>query len=103
MIGYLPKEAEDSLLNKTVLRAVWTNKVVVNAIGVNNENEAREWFRLHPHVHQEFVMMEQELHLKITELQQRAYNGLRSIVVKERGEITGFDYNSNINYPVKNE
>jgi len=93
MAAYLPKESENSLLNKSVLRAVWTNKVVVNAIGVGNENEAREWFRLHPEIHQEFYNMECELVTKITELQERAYNGLREIVVKERGASAGFDPN----------
>ena len=102
MVGYLPKEVEDSKLNKSVLRAVWTNKVIVGALGVKNENEAREWFRLHPEVYQHFYLMECELQDKITELQERAYNGLREMVVKERGSGQSFEQ-TELNYNIKQE
>lgn len=79
----LPKERA-SYLNKTVLRAVWTNKIMQQALGVQNEHEAREWFRLHPDVHVHFETMNFELHQKISELQDKAIAGLQEIVVKER-------------------
>jgi broad specificity phosphatase PhoE len=54
---------------------------------LRNENEAREWFRAHPHVHLEFEKMNYEMVEKMRELQQRARNGLQQIVVQERDSV----------------
>jgi hypothetical protein len=100
MEAYLPKESENTVLNKTVLRSVWSNKVIVGALGVRNEKEAREWFMRHPHVHEEFEKMNCELQEKILELQKRAHNGLQQILVNERRPDINFDavdVNMNIN------
>ena len=97
MAGYLPRESESSLLSKNILASVWTSKLIARSLGSRNENEAREWFRTHPEVHVHFYQMECELKAKIEELQQRAYNGLTDIVVRERGDTAGFIYND-VNY-----
>lgn len=88
--GYLPKESEFSDLNKSIMRTVWSNKLIVSALGLRNENEAREWFRLHPDVHHQFESMNQELQVKINELQERAKNGLQEIVVRERRQFLNY-------------
>jgi hypothetical protein len=41
MTGYLPKESPNTNINKTILRTLWNNKLVVKSLGVKNENEAR--------------------------------------------------------------
>ncbi len=86
--GYLPKEAENSIIGKSILRTLWSNKVIVNSLGLRNENEAREWFRNNPHVHEAFENMNKELELKILELQKRATCGLQNIVAQERHALT---------------
>jgi hypothetical protein len=67
--GFLPKENDDSILSKSILRTIWSNKLVVSAYGLRNENETREWFRVHPDIHLQFELMNQELQQKIEELQ----------------------------------
>ena len=79
----LPKEMETHL-PKSILRTLWSNKVIVEGLGLRNELEAREWFRLHPEVHYEFELMNNELQLKILELQNKAKRGLQELVVQER-------------------
>ena len=92
MFGYLPKE-ETNLpagLPKTLLRSVWSNNVVNTSIGVNNEMEAREWFRNHPQVHAHFQQMNAELIAHIKHLQDRARRGLQQLVVEEQANASSF-------------
>ncbi len=72
MTGYLPKESPHSNLNKTILRTLWNNKLVVKSLGVKNENQAREWFRDNHEVHKKFEEWNKELEKKMKDLQRKA-------------------------------
>ena len=69
----------------TVLRAVWTNKLIVGALGLQNELEAREWFRINPHMHDAFDELNHQLQAKINEIQNVAYRGLIQARSGEQG------------------
>lgn len=88
--GYLPKDEPTSRLPKTVMRAVWNNTTIVNALGLRNEDDARQWFATHSDVHIHFRRMNTELERYIEELQARAVAGLQHIVVQERRQTPGF-------------
>jgi hypothetical protein len=48
MKSYLPKDNQDSELNKSILRSLWNNKLISRAVFVKNEADARYWFSRHP-------------------------------------------------------
>lgn len=74
----LPKESPNTKINKTILRTLWNNKIVVKSLGVKNENEAREWFTYNQEVHKKFEEWNKELEKKIKELQNNASDYLNS-------------------------
>ncbi len=72
MNSYLPKDSPHSNLNKTILRTLWNNKLVVKSLGVKNENQAREWFKNNQNAHKMFEEWNKELEKKMKELQRKA-------------------------------
>lgn len=72
MSNYLPKESPHSNLNKTILRTLWNNKLVVKSLGFKNEEQARDWFKNNPDSHKRFEEWNKELEKKIKELQRKA-------------------------------
>lgn len=85
MKGYLPKESPNSNLNKTILRTLWNNKLVVKSLGVKNENQARDWFKNNQETHKKFEEWNKELEKKMKELQRKASDYL-STFKETRGD-----------------
>lgn len=85
----LPTEKE-TVLPKSVLRYVWSVKVLKAGLGVQTENEVRQWFYENPLVLNEFETLNRELAHMIRNMQQQAVDGLRDIVMKQNGTAKGF-------------
>ena len=85
--GYLPKESTNSNINKSILRTLWNNKLIVKALNVRNETQARKWFALYPESHVFFETLDNELGYKIRELQGKAKDFLRNKISQERKRI----------------
>jgi hypothetical protein len=88
--NYLPKENELSVLPQSILRYLWSNKVINPAIGVRSEKDAREWFRQRPHLLQEFVKREIKLQACIEELQKEVSLGLCQVILDEQKALPQF-------------
>ena len=82
--GYLPKESPNSDINKSILRTIWSNKLIVKALDVKNETEARMWFSVNGYPHEYFERLNRELENKIEELQDKAKIYLRSKVTLQK-------------------
>lgn len=85
--GYLPKESPISDINKSILRTIWSNKLIVKALDVKNETEARMWFSFNSDAHEYFERLNRELENKIEELQTKAKIFLRSKVSIQRKQV----------------
>jgi hypothetical protein len=72
----LPSEMETDI-PKSVLRYIWSIKVLKAGLGVQSESEVREWFHQNPNVLIEFEKLNQRILLGIKELQQTAIQGLK--------------------------
>ena len=76
--GYLPSENQYSCLNKATLKVLWPNSMIVKGLGVKNENEAREIFRLYPQLNQEF---ENENYNTLLQLNERKHSAIARLQV----------------------
>ena len=81
---YLPKESPISGINKSILRTIWNNKLIVKALDVKNETEARKWFSVNGDAHEYFERLNRESENKMEELQDKAKIYLRSKVTLQK-------------------
>lgn len=77
-----PSELEG--LPSGVAKYVWSNKVLKEALGVQNEKQIREWFYNHPSVLAECEKANREIEAHIRAIQNSAKAALQYIVAAER-------------------
>ncbi|KAJ3311546.1 hypothetical protein HDV04_003924 [Boothiomyces sp. JEL0838] len=85
----LPSEVNNEI-PKSVLRYIWSTKVLKAGLGVQSEAEVRDWFHRNPHILNEFEKLNHQLLLGIKELQQTAIRGLKN---ETRDEEKAFNSN----------
>ena len=74
----LPSEMSDSI-PKSVLRYVWSIKVLKAGLGMTDENQVRQWFHENPDALNEFKRMTRRLESGIQGLQEDCIRGLSEI------------------------
>ena len=76
MTGYLPKEAPNSTLKKTILKTLWNSKLISKALGVKNQTAAREWFAKNQNANKKFQAWNKEVEKTFKDVQTKADNYL---------------------------
>lgn len=72
----IPSEV-DSVIPKSVLRYVWSIKVLKAGLGFQSEQQVRAWFHNNPAILAEFDSLNEQLINGVRELQERAISGLK--------------------------
>jgi hypothetical protein len=100
-IRMIPSEMSDPKIPLTVLRYLWSTKVLKAGLGVMNEQDVRKWFYENPDVLREFAVLNQEFQQKVEELQIQARNGLQALSRRSIAPFPSSKKRKSLNYSVE--
>jgi hypothetical protein len=78
-------------LPKSVLRYVWSIRVLKAGLGMTNENQVREFFHDNPHMLEPFERMNRNLEMGVVNLQNICISELQAYMTKRNNPVVNFN------------